>query len=192
MDFIKKLAADNNKVLYKTAIANYTIEYVDKDLCVVARVTPKKGSSKDFDLEKLGAMYSDETQKFYSLDTSDEMSRGEVHDLAITAYLTSKTAEPEIPSLKRDDGHVSHELSETEAEEEMEHSRDDQDELADEIAWDVKHKCFEHRGPHCEASKKTAEPAACHVAPAAEICEICGEPCKEGVKRCELCTVLGH
>ena len=155
-DFIKKLASENNRVLYKTAIANYLIEYVDKDLRVVARVTAKGHLPVDFELEKLGALYSDDTQQFYSVESGEPMSRGEVHDLAVEAYLASpKTAEPRphLPTLE----HLEHELGESEAEEEEEHHRVDEDEAIDQIVWDLKHKQFLHSGEHhAEGSKKTA------------------------------------
>ena len=157
-DFIKKLASENNKVLYKTAVANFSVSYVDKDFRVVAQVQDKAGRSAEFDIDKLGAMYADETNKFYSLDGGELISKGEMHDIVIEAFLLAVADMPlktKAPPVSEE--HLMHEFSETDAEEAEEHLKDESEAATDRIVWDLQRKDFIH--PH-EASKKEDEDEA--------------------------------
>ena len=91
----KKLAEANFSVLLRRADGKFLMELVDVNLVPMVRVARLdiKGSTFSVPLDKLSCFYSDDTGKVYSEDTGEEVTAGDLHDMAVEAYFEKQSVD---------------------------------------------------------------------------------------------------
>jgi len=91
--FWRALSEEHGGTLYRQASGQHTIEVTDEFLVPVVRVVGKDGASSEFKLEALDAEFSDEINKFFDLNTGDEIVQGEFNDRALEKHLSIVASE---------------------------------------------------------------------------------------------------
>ncbi len=92
-----RLNKENFATLHSQTVGSYKVEIVDECLTPFVSVThlTKKTASK-FPLDKLGVYYIDGAAKFYRDEDDQEVTKGELNDMAIEAFLQSLGAYPSL------------------------------------------------------------------------------------------------
>lgn len=86
-DFLSKLTKEANKVLHTSVVGDFEIKVIDEFLTPTIKVSSKKlNKTASFTLDKIGIFYADETNKFYNEETNNEVSNGDLNDLAIERF----------------------------------------------------------------------------------------------------------
>lgn len=83
----RKIAETNGAELHRQAVGKYSVQVTDEFLTPMVTVTAQDGKSSKFALASIGLYFHDGVNKFYREATDEELSAGELNDLAIEHFL---------------------------------------------------------------------------------------------------------